>query len=113
MKPRTRPRPNSLGILALLPWAEVRGAAPRGGKSETWGSRSGCSQATQQGWLWLSPAPGVPRPPTSVAPLLGDTLPNSAGRSANLASPGPEGHCKEPNPLIRTGRLARALPGLR
>lgn len=68
-------------------------------------SRPGHSQAVQQAGLGSHQLPGCPPHPSG--PRCWETLiQNSAGHSANLASPPSPLACfKRPGPLIRTGRL--------
>lgn len=120
VKPRTRPCPTLLGSWQHCP-----------GLRSAW---QGGSPAKGQGWVTqLQPRRGVQAqlltgrsarlaaaltrsrvPPPSEWPRCWETLCKTVPVVLQTwRRPGPEGHCKEPNPLIRTGRLGPRPPQAR
>lgn len=103
----------------MLPEVSPGGGSPsRGHKwrpssSPGEGSRPGYSQAIRPGWLQLSPTPGVPPHPVRVAAVAGRHRAKQCWPLQTWRRPRPRGRCKEPNPLIRTGRLGRRPPQAR
>lgn len=120
VNPRTRPCPDSLGFLAVLPWVEVSLVEEQPLKGATVGNpapaQAGCpGLATHrpfgQAGCGSNPSQGAP---PSEWPRCWETLCKTVLLVLQTwRHPGPEGHCKEPSPLIRTGRLGPRPPQAR